>query len=120
MQVTIRILLVFFAVYWSACSHVEVVRLQPDLLHTPAHTEPLAALHATCSGFYFFTLGLPSADPDKAVNELLIKEARRLGAHRLIDLHVEVTPSTGVWWLTKLFWFRTASAHAIAVMQDQP
>ena len=105
-------------VFAVGCSSVEIVRLQPDILHTPRGTEPLAALQATCMGFYFFTLGLPEADLDKAVNELLIAEAKKIGADKLINLRFDVTPSHGFWFITKLLWFRVATAWAVAVIAD--
>ena len=100
------------------CASVDVVRLQPDLLHTPRGTEPLAGIQTTCLGFYLFTVGIPEADLDKAVNELLFKEAKKLGADRVINLRFEGTPGHGIWWLTKLFGFRSAQASGIAVVAE--
>ena len=100
------------------CASVDVVRLQPDLLHTPRGTEPLAGIQTTCLGFYLFTVGIPEADLDKAVNELLLKEAKKLGADRVVNLHFSGTPGSGIWWLTKLFGFRSARASGIAVMAE--
>ena len=98
------------------CASVDVVRLQPDLLQTPEGTEPLAGIQTTCLGFYLFTVGIPEADLDKAVNELLFKEAKKLGADRIIDLRFSATPGGGIWWLTKLLGFRSATASGIAVV----
>ncbi len=100
------------------CASVDVVRLQPDLLHTPRGTEPLAGIQTTCLGFYLFTVGIPEADLDKAVNELLLKEAKKLGADRVVNLHFRGTPGGGIWWLTKLFGFRSAQASGIAVIAE--
>ena len=36
-------------------------------------------------------------------------------ADKLIDLRFDVTPSHGIWFLTKLLWFRVATAWGIAV-----
>ncbi len=102
----------------ASCASVDVVRLQPDLLQVPRGTEPLAGIQVQCVGFYLFTMGIPECDMDRAVNELLFKEARKLGAERLVDLKFEGTPGDGIWWLTKLLGFRTASASAIAVMVE--
>jgi hypothetical protein len=100
------------------CSSVDVVRLQPDQLNVPKGMEPLAGIQATCLGFYLFTLGLPEADLDKAVNELLMKEAKKLGADKVIDLHFDATPSGGIWWLSKLLGFRSATAWGIAIRAE--
>lgn len=112
-----RLSLVLWALVLGACSTVEIVRLQPDLLHTPKGTEPIAGLQATCAGFYLFTVGIPEADLEKAVNELLMKEARKLGAHKVVQLRFDVTPSHGLWFLTKLFWVRSATAWGVAVVK---
>lgn len=101
-----------------ACASVDVVRLQPSLLQTPKGTEPLAGIQATCLGFYLLTLGIPEADLDKAINELLLKEAKKLGADRVINLRFEGTPAHGIWWLTKLLGFRYARASGIAVVAE--
>lgn len=99
----------------SSCSSVDVVRLQPDMVDVPEGMEPVAGIQASCLGFYLFTLGIPHADLEKAVNELLVREARKIGAERVVNLQFEGTPGGGIWWLTKLFWFRSASARAIAI-----
>ncbi len=102
----------------AGCSSVDVVRLQPDQLQVPKGMEPLAAIQTTTLGFYFFTLGLPEADLEKAVNELLMKEAKKLGADRVMDLHIDATPGGGIWWLSKLLWFRMASASGVAIRAE--
>lgn len=108
--------LVVLSVALGSCASVDVVRLQPELLQTPEGTEPLAGIQASCVGFYLFTLGIPEADMDRAVNELLLKEAKKLGADRLINFRFEGTPGDGIWWLTKIFGIRTATASAVAVV----
>ena len=110
------VLVLVLTSFVAGCSSVEIVRLQPDLLHTPRGTEPLAAIQVTTMGFFLFTLGLPEADLDKAVNELLLKEARKIGADKVINLRFDVTPSHGIWFLTKLLWFRVATAWGVAVV----
>jgi hypothetical protein len=102
----------------SSCSSVDVVRLQPDQLDVGKGMEPVAGIQATCLGFYLFTLGLPEADLDKAINELLMKEAKKIGAQKVIDLHFDQTPGGGIWWLTKLLGFRSATAWGIAIRPE--
>ena len=117
---TVRPFLVALAVgaVVSGCSSVDVVRLQPDQLHTPRGTEPIAGIQTTCLGFYLFTLGLPEADLEKAINELLMKEAKKIGADRVMDLRFDATPGGGIWWLSKLLWFRMASAWGVAIKAE--
>jgi len=102
----------------GSCSSVDVVRLQPDLVHVPQGMEPVAGIQATCLGFYLFSLGLPDADMEKAVNELLMKEARKIGADKVMDLRFETTPGHGIWWLIKLLGFRSASAWGVAIKAE--
>jgi hypothetical protein len=106
------------ALLLCGCASVDVVRIQPDLLKTPEGTEPLAGIQARCTGFYLFTLGIPEATLDKVINEMLLKKARELGADRIINLQFDATPSHGWWWITKLLWWRSASATAIAVVKE--
>lgn len=112
------LVLLIFTFMIGSCASVDVVRLKPDQLHTLKGMEPVAGIQATCWGFYLFTLGLPDADLDKAVNELLMKEAKKIGADRVVDLHFDATPSHGIWWLTKLFFFRSATAWGIAIRSE--
>jgi len=102
----------------SSCSSVDVVRLQPDLLHVPEGMEPVAGIQATCLGFYLFSLGMPDADMEQAVNELLMKEARAIGADKVMDLRFQTTPGHGIWWLIKLLGFRSATAWGIAIKAE--
>jgi hypothetical protein len=102
----------------GSCSSVDVVRLQPDLVHVPKGMEPVAGIQATCLGFYLFSLGLPDADLEKAVNELLMKEARAIGAEKVMNLRFETTPGGGIWWLIKLLGFRSASAWGVAIKTE--
>lgn len=104
--------------FGPGCSSIDVVRLQPDQLRTPKGTEPLAGIQTTCLGFYLFTLGLPEADLEKAINELLMKEAKKIGADRVMDLRFDATPGGGIWWLSKLFFFRMASAWGVAIRAE--
>lgn len=111
-------LVVFGLVVFGSCSSVDVVRLQPDLVHVPKGMEPVAGIQATCLGFYLFTLGMPEADLEKAVNELLVKEARKIGADKVMNLRFDATPGHGVWWLLKLLGFRSASAWGVAIKEE--
>lgn len=113
-----RLLLVLALLLGTGCSSLEVVRLPPDVVHVPKGYEPVAGLQATCMGFYLFTFGIPETDLEKAVNELLVAEAKKLGADKIVGLRFDATPGSGIWWLTKLLWFRFASASGIAVKAD--
>jgi len=106
------------AAVFGSCSSVDVVRLQPDLIHVPKGMEPVAGIQATCLGFYLFSLGMPDADLEKAVNELLMTRARELGAEKVTGLRFEATPGHGIWWLIKLLGFRSATAWGVAVKAE--
>ena len=95
-----------------------MVRLQPDQLQVIKGMEPLAGIQTRCVGFYFLTLGMPEATLEKAVNELLMKEAKKMGAVRVTHLRFDATPEHGFWWLSKLFGFRFAYAWGIALIKS--
>jgi hypothetical protein len=106
------------ALLWGSCSSVDVVRLQPDLIQVPQGMEPVAGIQATCLGFYLFTLGIPEADLEKAVNELLMEEARKVGGEKVMNLRFDATPGGGIWWLLKLLGFRSATAWGVAIKAE--
>ena len=107
------------AVACSSCASVDVVRIQPGTVKVPKGMEVLAGIQAVSMGFYFFTLGIPEADLDKTINEMLLKKAKALGADKVINLRFDVTPSHGIWFLTKLFWWRVATAWGVAVVEQK-
>ncbi|HZJ66436.1 MAG TPA: hypothetical protein VFD36_23175 [Kofleriaceae bacterium] len=52
---------------------------------------------------------------DYVVNRMLIHAAKELGADKVVDIKVDITPENGIWTLRKLLGYRSASASGIAV-----
>jgi hypothetical protein len=51
---------------------------------------------------------------------MLIVAAKTLGADRIANLQVDVTPDGGVWTLRRILGWRSAEASGIAVVVDDP
>jgi hypothetical protein len=101
-----------------SCSSVDVLRVQtgPPVVGGLAQDDIVVAIRARCLGFYVGTIGIPSCDLDTVMNGLLRETGKALGADRLLEVRFEATPDSGVWWLTKLLWFRQARVSALAVI----
>jgi hypothetical protein len=57
---------------------------------------------------------------DHVVNRMLIAAAKQLGADKVVDIKVDITPDDGIWTLRKLLGWRTAEASGVAVVvEDQ-
>ena len=68
---------------------------------------------------YFLFLALPGhVDLDHVVNRMLLPAAKLLGADKVVDIKVDITPETGVWVLRKLIGWRTAEASGVAVVVE--
>jgi hypothetical protein len=48
-----------------------------------------------------------------------MKEAQKIGADRVMNLRFDGTPSHGIWWLTKLLFFRSATAWGVAIKAEE-
>lgn len=104
-----------------ACTSVEYVRIPPGSMKI-AGAEPIAAIQVSREGFYIFGIPIVECELDLVLNELLLDAARRVGADRVVDVHFDATPSTGVWWFFTHFLPIPPSARAwgIAVKEGAP
>ena len=57
---------------------------------------------------------------DRVVNRMLLATAKALGADKVVDIKVDITPDDGIWTLRKLFGWRTAEASGVAVVVEDP
>lgn len=116
----LRVAVTTFAL--GACTSVELVRLRtgPPRVGDTRAQDVLVGVQTSCLGFYVGTIGIPTCDLDRVLNELLHGAAKQIGAERLLELRLEGTPDSGIWWLTKLLWFRSARASALAVVAMPP
>jgi uncharacterized protein YbjQ (UPF0145 family) len=49
---------------------------------------------------------------------MLLATAKALGADKVVDIQVDITPDTGIWTLRKLLGYRSATASGVAVMVE--
>jgi hypothetical protein len=105
----------------AACSSISTVRVQPDNVHVAPGLRPIAIVHAQVTSAYFLFLAIPGkVSLDYVVNRMLIHAAKQLGADKVVDIKVDITPSDGIWTLRKLIGWRSAEASGIAVVVDTP
>lgn len=100
-----------------ACSSISTVRVQPESVYVGPHLRPVAVIHAQVTSAYLLWIPIPGhVDLDHVVNRMLLATAKALGADKVVDVQVDITPDTGVWTLRKLLGYRSASASGVAVM----
>jgi len=103
----------------AACSSVQTVRVQPDNVYVGPHLRPIAIVHAQVTSAYFMFIGIPGhVDLDHVVNRMLLPAAKLLGADKVVDIKVDLTPDDGVWTLRKVLGWRTAEASGVAVVVE--
>ncbi len=103
----------------AACSSVQTVRVQPDNVYVGPHLRPIAIVHAQVTSAYFMFIGIPGhVDLDHVVNRMLLPAAKLLGADKVVDVKVDLTPDDGVWTLRKVLGWRTAEASGVAVVVE--
>jgi hypothetical protein len=117
-----RVALLVAASAVGGCSAISTVRVQPENVYVGPHLRAIAVVHAQATSAYVLFFPIPGeVDLDRVVNRMLITAAKRLGADKIVNLQVDVTPDHGIWTLRKLLGWRTAEASAIAVVvEDDP
>jgi hypothetical protein len=97
-----------------------MTRVQPDNVAVGPHLRPIAVVHAQVTSAYFLFLAIPGrVNLDYVVNRMLIHAAKQLGADKVVDIKVEITPGDGIWTLRKLIGWRTAEASGVAVVVEE-
>ena len=103
----------------SACSSVTTVRVQPESLYVGPKLRPIAVVHAQVTSAYFLFIPIPGhVDLDRVVNRMLLAAAKSLGADKVVNIQVDITPDDGVWVLRKLLGYRSAQASGVAVVVE--
>ena len=101
----------------AACSSITTVRVQPETVFVGPRLRPIAVIHAQVTSAYLLWIPIPGhVDLDYVVNRMLLATAKTLGADKVVDIKVDITPETGIWTLRKLIGYRSASASGVAVM----
>ena len=105
----------------AGCSSVSTVRVQPDNVYVGPGMKPIAVIHAQVTSAYFLFIPIPGhVDLDRVVNRMLLATAKTLGADKVVNVRIDITPDGGIWTLRKLFLWRSAEASGIAVVIEDP
>ena len=103
----------------AACSSISTVRVQPETVHVGPRLRAIAVIHAQVTSAYLLFIPIPGhVDLDYVVNRMLLATAKALGADKVVDIRVDITPDSGIWTLRKMIGYRSASASGVAVMVD--
>lgn len=103
----------------AACSSIATVRVQPDAVYVGPHLRPVAVIHAQVTSAYLLWIPIPGhVDLDYIVNRMLLATAKSLGADKVVDIQVDITPEHGIWTLRKMIGYRTAEASGVAVIVE--
>src|SRR5215813_3660899 len=101
----------------TACSSITTVRVQPETVYAGPRLRPIAVIHAQVTSAYFLWIPIPGhVDLDYIVNRMLLATAKALGADKVVNIQVDITPDTGIWTLRKMLGWRSATASGVAVM----
>ena len=101
------------------CSSVTTVRVQPESLYVGPNLRPIAVVHAQVTSAYFLFIPIPGrVNLDRVVNRMLIAAAKALGADKVVNIQVDITPDTGIWKVRQFLGWRTAEASGVAVVVE--
>jgi hypothetical protein len=110
---------VALAITLGACSSVSTVRVQPEMVAAGPHLRAIAIVHAQVTSAYLLFIPIPGhVTLDYVINRMLLPAAKALGADKVIDVKVDLTPEDGIWTLRKLLGWRTAEASGVAVVVE--
>ncbi len=106
----------------AACSSITTTRVQPESVSVGPHLRAIAVVHAEVTSAYLLFIAIPGhVDLDHVVNRMLITAAKTLGADKVVDIKVDITPDDGIWTLRKVLGWRSAEASGVAVVvEDEP
>ena len=105
----------------AACSSISTVRVQPETVYVAPGLRPVAVIYARASSAYLLFVPLPGhVDLDRVLNRMLLATAKTLGADKVVNIRVDITPDDGIWTLRKIIGWRTAEASGVAVMVEAP
>ena len=114
-----RVLGIMFVLTVAACSSISTVRVQPESVYVGPHLRPIAMVHAQVTSAYILFIAIPGhVSLDQVVNRMLLPAAKALGADKVVDIKVDITPDDGIWVLRRLLGWRSAEATGLAVVAD--
>jgi hypothetical protein len=116
-----RLVLAAVTLVAVGCSSISTARVQPDNVYVGPGLRPVAVVHAQVTSAYFMFAAIPGhVSLDYVVNRMLLPAAKALGADKVVNLKVDITPTGGIWTLRKVLGWRTAEATGIAVVVEEP
>src|ERR1041384_3178672 len=87
----------------GGCSSVSPVRVQPASVYVGQGLRPIGVVHAQVTSAYFLFIPIPGGvDLDRVVNRMLIAAAKAMGADKVVNVRVDVTPDGGIWTLRRV------------------
>jgi hypothetical protein len=102
-----------------ACSSISTTRVQPENVLVAKGYKPIAVVHAQVTTFTLLFFEIPGhVSLDYVVNRMLIHAAKQLGADKVVDIKVDITPDDGIWVLRRLIGWRSAQASGLAVVAE--
>lgn len=103
------------------CSSVQTVRVQAESVHVGPGLRPIAVVHAQVTSAYVLFIPIPGGvDLDRVVNRMLLAAAKAMGADKVVDIKVDITPDDGIWALRRILGWRSAQASGVAVIVEPP
>src|ERR1700709_961433 len=103
----------------AACSSIATARVQPDTVFVCPPLPPIRVSRGQVASAYLLWFPIPGhVDLDYIINRMLLATARSLGADKVVDIKVDITPEDGIWTLRKMLGYRWASASGVAVMVE--
>ncbi len=116
-----RLVLAAVTVVAVGCSSVQTVRVQPENLYVGPNMRPIGVVHAQVTSFYVLFIPIPgNVDLDRVVNRMLLASAKAMGADKVVNIRVDITPDNGVWVLRRVLGWRSAEASGVAVVMEEP
>jgi hypothetical protein len=108
-----------FVTLAAACSSISTVRVQSENVHVGKGLRPIAVVHAQVTSFELLFFEIPGhVSLDYVVNRMLIHAAKQLGADKVVDIKVDITPDDGIWVLRRILGWRSAQASGVAVVVE--
>jgi hypothetical protein len=93
--------------------------VQPENVHVAKGLRPIAVVHAQVTSFELLFFEIPGhVSLDYVVNRMLIHAAKQMGADKVVDIKVDITPDDGIWVLRRILGWRSAQASGVAVVVE--
>lgn len=103
------------AITLAACTSVSAARVPSGTLAGP-HLRTIAVIRAHVASAYVLFIPITGHVTLDYVRDRMMDAARRLGADKVVDVKLDITPETGAHVLRELLGWRSADASGVAVV----